>query len=347
MKKRGRIESVDLIRAIGILSMVQIHIAKYLLNVPGKSLPFYTIMNSFGQIAAPFFLVAVGISLVISTRKRKQKGENSFVYTFKRGLFLIVIGLLFMFLWPGDILHYIGVFLIVTLLLLYLPKIWRVVVSFIFLIGAPIALMYVDYMAGWERLAYTLSGFWTFTGFFNNLLFTGFHPIFPWIFFVIMGSVIGEYMFESIEKKKEERFVSYGFIIGVIFMLIGWSVVSYMNIPLTFYPTSISYVLFYFGFCLLFFSLFFSLLDVKKKFVKPLRPLLFLGTISFSMYIFHVILGLGIFYLMDTLYSFNMRFVVFYIILLLIAISAICYLFVRKIGYAPFEWLMRKFSRGF
>jgi uncharacterized membrane protein len=257
MKKSVRIQSVDLIRAIGILSMVLIHISKYLLTIIDKQLVLYRLINSFGQIAAPFFLTAVGISLVISMKKQKNEG---FVHTLKRGLFLIVIGLLFMTLWPGDILHYIGVFLIITLLLLYLPKIWRIVVAFIFLIVAPIALNYIDYMAGWERLAYSLSGFWTVSGFFNNLLFNGFHPMFPWIFFVIMGSVIGEYMLQSIEKKKEEKFVSYGTIIGVIFMIASWAVVSYMNIPIDFYPTTVSYILFHFGFCLLCFSLFFHTL---------------------------------------------------------------------------------------
>ena len=129
-------------------------------------------------------------------------------------------------------------------------------------------------------------------------------------------------------------------------MIAGWMVVSYMNIQITFYPTTVSYVLFYFGFCLLFFSMVFGLLDIKKKFIGILRPIVFLGTISFSLYILHVILGIGFFYLLGSLYSFSMRFVVSYTIFILVIISLICYLFVRKIDYGPFEWLMRKFSKG-
>ena len=42
---------------------------------------------------------------------------------------------------------------------------------------------------------------WTFQGFFNNLILNGVYPLFPWIVFPLIGTIIGGYMLHAIKTK--------------------------------------------------------------------------------------------------------------------------------------------------
>ena len=150
MDLKKRFESIDFMRAVGVLLMVQIHLGMYLLVLGDKQTATYNVMNTIAQSAAPLFLTAVGISLAISASRRKKDATDHVV---KRGLFLIAVGLLFINVWNADILHYIGLYIILAFFLLKLSKFWRIVAANIFLWGAPVVLLFVNYMSGWEILA--------------------------------------------------------------------------------------------------------------------------------------------------------------------------------------------------
>ena len=49
----------------------------------------------------------------------------------------------------------------------------------------------MDYNAGWDWPTLTYHGFWTPTGFVRNLIFNGFHPVIPWLAFLLLGMWLG------------------------------------------------------------------------------------------------------------------------------------------------------------
>jgi uncharacterized membrane protein len=295
-------------------------------------------MGKIGQIAAPLFLMAVGINLALSSKKR---GAESRSHIIKRSIFLIILGLLFMNLWQADILHYIGVFILISYFLIPLSKYTRIAIVALILSTYGFFLNMVNYSSSWEVLAFKLANFWTLTGFFKNLLLTGFHPLLPWISFVLIGTVLGSYLLDSIKKKKEVKYSTAILLIGIILSSIGLAL-NFTKQKITFYPASISYMIFYIGMSMAIFSLSFYLLDAKNKFKKTKETISFIGSVSLSFYILHVIIGFGYFYLTSSLHSLNIYTLIPYMFFVLLVIYIICYISKIFLGDGPFEYLMKK-----
>ncbi len=148
-----------------------------------------------GRAAATFVVLAgVGISLlsrnarVTGDVQRLQKDRTALL---KRALFLFAVGLLYTPIWPADILHFYGVYIAIAALLLGCPTrgLWTLagVLPFVFVMLS----LVLDYEQGWnwETLHYT--GLWTPAGMARHLLFNGFHPVVPWLGFLLVGMAIG------------------------------------------------------------------------------------------------------------------------------------------------------------
>jgi len=341
MKKKRRFESIDFLRALAIISMVEVHMMIFLPLYTQKQNLLFAALNWFGHLAAPLFLFVIGVSLTISVSRRKKQALS---HVLKRGIFIFLAGLLFILIWNPDILHYIGLFIIISYFLLKLNKPLRIATGILAIILAPILLMFIDYNSGWQIIGLKLANLWTLKGFFTNLIINGFYPLLPWIVFPIIGTVVGEYFLTAVKKKKEIEFASITISIGMILTVIGFLIHFLSPIKIDFYPASISYMVLFLGICLLLTGFFFWLLDIKKGFAEYLRPITFMGTVAFSVYVFHVIIGLAFFYFTSTFNTFTLSFAIAYTIILLIFLGLICYLFVRWLGYGPFEYLLRRFS---
>ena len=48
-----------------------------------------------------------------------------------------------------------------------------------------------DYSQGWEWNTLLYRDIWTLSGALRNLLFNGFHPVFPWLAFLLIGMAFG------------------------------------------------------------------------------------------------------------------------------------------------------------
>jgi len=148
-----------------------------------------------GRSAATFVILAgVGASLgsrraresASPVERRRAQGTLA-----KRSLFLFLIGWAFFTIWPADILHYYGVYLAIGSVVLFAPSrrlltlaAMSVVVSFVFIVA-------FDPLANWNLDGYSYRGLSTPEGFARNLLFDGFHPVFPWIAFYLFGMWLG------------------------------------------------------------------------------------------------------------------------------------------------------------
>jgi len=343
---KKRINSIDFLRAVGILSMIQIHMGMYLTEYMDKHLTFYKFMNNFGQIAAPFFLTTIGISLMISLSNRKN---NAFSHIGKRSLFLIFSGLLFINIWQADILHYIGIYLLIAYLFTKLNKFQRTINAVLILVLSQVMLKLISYTSGWEVIGYKLANFWTLQGFLNNLLSNGFYPMFPWLFFPVVGTIIGEYLLHSIKTNKESNFIFGSILIGIILTLTGIFMNTLSPWKITFYPATITYAIFHLGIFMISLGTFYYLFDnkntkesIKDKITKLLSPITYSGTIAFSIYILHVIIGLGIFELTIGFNHLPLSGVIAYTVVILILLGLLCKEFVKKLNLGPFEYLLKK-----
>jgi uncharacterized membrane protein YeiB len=149
-----------------------------------------------GRASATFVILA-GVGLSLLSRRARETGDREALAgvrrtLFRRAAFLFVVGLLYWPIWPADILHYYGVFLAVGAWLLNMPdrRLLGLAVVLI-LLFALLLVLGVDYNSGWDWRTLTYHGFWTPRGFVRNLVFNGFHPVVPWLAFLLLGMWLG------------------------------------------------------------------------------------------------------------------------------------------------------------
>ena len=137
--------------------------------------------------AAATFVVLAGIGLGLAAAKRLQKTIS---VTIKRAVFLMILGLVNTTVFDADILHYYAIYFLLGVVLLPLgaavliPILVGVILAFVGMI------LTLNYDAGWDWETYSYSGFWTGSGFVRNLFFNGWHPVFPWLGFLIFGIIL-------------------------------------------------------------------------------------------------------------------------------------------------------------
>ncbi|MEL0088033.1 MAG: heparan-alpha-glucosaminide N-acetyltransferase domain-containing protein, partial [Halieaceae bacterium] len=144
--------------------------------------------------ASATFVVLAGIGLGLSGFKRESQTVK---ITIKRAIFLLILGLLNMSIFEGDILHYYAFYFLFGAFLL--PFSNRVLVATIGLLNIAFLVMMlsIDYESGWNFEELTYSGFWTIDGFIRNLFFNGFHPVFPWLGFFLLGIVLSRTLLQD------------------------------------------------------------------------------------------------------------------------------------------------------
>lgn len=208
LEKRQRIIGYDIARALAVFIMVIVNFNLVLARVDGDSV-LSNVLNLLQGKGATLFVVlaGVGISLMIKSSslnndKIQLRAKRNVLL--KRALFLFVFGLIYMRLWPADILHYYGFYISIGALLMMSRAInlWVVIVLLIFIY--PFILDFVDYETGWNWKINEYVDFWTFTGFSRSLFINGFHPVIPWVAFMLAGIWLGR---QNINDKSHRNFI--------------------------------------------------------------------------------------------------------------------------------------------
>ena len=191
-----RIVGFDVARALAIFGMVVINFKMVMApsaHSPGWML--WLLERLEGRAAAVFVILAgVGISLLTHRARRSdhaaalQRHRGSL---FKRAFWLLVIGLAYTPLWPADILHFYAFYIAIGALLLAVSD--RLL---LWLAGGCVALFCVlsgliNYDNGWDWQSLTYVDLWTPAGMLRHLFYNGFHPVFPWTAFLLVGMWLG------------------------------------------------------------------------------------------------------------------------------------------------------------
>ena len=198
----NRIEGYDLARALAIFGMVVVNF-KIVMAGAGWGLEsqagpgwLYFLTGLFDGRAAAMFVVLAGVGMTLGARRALSSGvaaelRATRVLLWKRAAFLFVGGMFFSLLWEADILHFYGWYIGIGALLIGCRSRTLLWVAALLVIAFAGMVFTLDYEAGWDFDTLTYTDFWTVGGQARNLFFNGFHPVVPWLAFLVVGIWLG------------------------------------------------------------------------------------------------------------------------------------------------------------
>lgn len=210
-----RLWGLDIARAFAVFGMILVNF-RVAMGAEGGALDLLA-----GKAAATFVVLAgVGISLMARAESKRDDVVTGTAGRLRRRAFcLAVVGYAWAPLWPGDILHFYGAYLLLASFLLRVAERKLFVLACTCAFGFLMLLFTLDYERGWawDTLAY--EDFWTPAGQLRNLLFNGFHPVLPWFAFVLGGMLLGRH----IETLREHAGRLCAFGLAAVFVLEAFS----------------------------------------------------------------------------------------------------------------------------
>ncbi|MBE1283211.1 MAG: DUF418 domain-containing protein [Rhodobacteraceae bacterium] len=177
-----RLSGLDTARFLAFCGMVLVNFRIAAMVEPTGDLPSLVTTALEGRAAA-LFVVLAGIGLTLANAPA--------LTTLKRAAFLFAIGLLNLTIFDADILHFYAVYFVCALPFITAANrtLWWGIAGVLTLSTA--ALIGLNYEAGWNWDDYTYSDFWTLTGLLRHTFYNGWHPVFPWLAFLLFGLWIG------------------------------------------------------------------------------------------------------------------------------------------------------------
>jgi uncharacterized protein len=200
-----RLAGLDFARFLAFVGMVFVNF-KIAMGVPDDDSVLGLITQALEGRAAACFVVLAGIGMGLSSLR--NDGKQTIDVTVKRAGFLLVLGLLNSLIFNADILHYYAFYFLFGVLLLELRSRWLIAgmvllnVSFVSMVFA------FDFDSGWNWTDLSYADFWTPTGFVRNLFFNGFHPVVPWLGFLLFGILLSRTALH--EQKTQRRLMLFG-----------------------------------------------------------------------------------------------------------------------------------------
>lgn len=348
MKKR--MEGLDIARAFAILGMMFVNYALVFEVEPSGVIgQFFVALE--GRAAAVFMIVAgIGVGL-LSKRGADKKLKMQLI---KRSLFLWAVGLVLytVFDWTADILHYYGLFMLLILPFLNASK-KTIGLGIVVVLTVTVSLQLTqNYLVGWDFTNLKYVDFWTLEGFLRNLVFNGFHPLFPWFAFMLIGLLLSKMPLGEVSFQKKLMGFGLGLalsfeILSIVlgeFILKGHWLVSFVQTkPM---PPNLLYIGAATGWAITFISLCLMGAQVFASSRKIIEPLVFTGQMSLTHYIGHSAVVLSI---LDGFGMIKAQSAVFVLILTIgvyMMMLVISVLWRRRFERGPIELIMRQISDG-
>ena len=356
---KKRIIGIDLARALAVIGMIVVNF-KIVFGENGINW-----VKSFVDIlegkAAATFVVLAGVGLALMTKsaiKNNDKSKLKIVRNriLKRALFLFIIGISYITIWPADILHFYGIYMLIIILLLKSKERTIIILAISLIIVFPILLSFWNYETGWNFDTLEYQGFWTINGFIRNLFFNGFHPVIPWTSFMLFGYWFGK------QDLNNDKFIKKTFwICTIIFIFI--QILSYFSISILSegnqeFAKELTEILgtnpmpplpiYMFNGISIAFAIITACIIIAKHFENNIviNALNKTGQLALTFYVAHVIIGMGIIEAINPskMGEYSVEFSVIYAL----GFSLICILFAigwRKYNESgPLEWIMRKLT---
>ncbi|WP_419798635.1 MAG: DUF418 domain-containing protein [Terasakiella sp.] len=202
-----RLDGLDMARFIAFIGMVIVNFNVVMGGDPETGVLSFFIKTLEGRAAATFVVLAgIGLGLAVKNDNSNQSVSD----TIKRALFLLVLGLLNTLIFDADILHYYAFYFLFGVFCLRLSSVYLLILMGLTNIAFFIMLLIFDYDAGWNWADYSYVDFWTLAGFARNLFFNGWHPVFPWLSFLLWGIVLSR--LSLAQKNTQNTLIICGFL---------------------------------------------------------------------------------------------------------------------------------------
>lgn len=357
---QDRIEGLDFARALALFGMFIVNFTA-LTAANGKgSAGLIAFMDLFEGRASALFVLLAGIGTTLMTKKALESNDQSLLKAKqktiqKRALFLFITGLiLYTIGWTGDILHYYAIYMLLAAMLLkYSYKIIIVIITLVLIVTEYIQLNF-DYLKGWNSQALFIEyeDFWSISGFFRHLFYNGYHPIFPWVCFFLIGLLIGRLHL----RKNSHRMA---LLVGSVLLLLStelaskWlikiaqTVIDYESAEFIFQtgpvPPNVFYILSNAASAILIIVLAIYLCE-KCAQSKLKDVLVTTGQMSFTHYVSHIFIGIILLVALNKIENGTLLFTLIFSISFFIASMIFSSAWHKKFSRGPVEMLMRRLT---
>lgn len=353
---------IDFARALAVFGMVIVNF-KVAMNANDGESTLHYFASLFEGRASALFVILAGIGIAFMTRKAILSGVSANIKKsrwslIKRALLLVFIGLAYTPIWEADILHFYGFYFLIAASLFTLNDKALLYIATGFVLAFPVLWSLFDYEHGWDWATLTYNGLWTVDGMIRHVVFNGFHPIFPWCGFLIFGlwlgrqdlsnSLVRQSLFKwsfSILVITELGFyllrllagdgISVGMSKDEIDFLLSTSIIP--PLPQYMFSAGSSAILVLLG-CLKLTQVFPTsrLNDWLSK----------TGQLSLTLYVAHVIIGMGVLEAVGLLYDQSIQMSLLASLLFCIASVMFSVFWLSRFKTGPLEWIFKRLSQA-
>ena len=222
--KKERIEGIDLARSVAMIGMIAVNF-KIVLGAKGNKY-LEAVLDSLEGQAAATFVVLAGIGIALMTKKAHPDMIKVRKKLLSKALFLFILGTIFLIIWPADILHFYGIYIAITALSLKLKDKQILMFCAFIILFFLILVLFCNYQAEWNFKTLEYHGLWTVKGFLKNLFFNGFHPVIPWLVFMLFGFWFGKKNLKN--RLILQKTLKYSIVIIISFKLFKVTAISYL-----------------------------------------------------------------------------------------------------------------------
>lgn len=355
-----RIEGLDFARALAMLGMFIVNFGVITGSTTNGSTWLIALQHLFEGRASAVFVMLAGIGTALMTRQARESKDPKLLRQnrltlWKRSLLLFTIGIiLYAIGWTGDILHYYGVYMFVAACLIAQSKKMMIFIIGAILIFSQWLQIQFSYLAGWHPTYVLLEylDFWTPAGFIRNLMFNGYHPLFPWICFFLIGMVMGT--LDLANRTLRKNLLMTGLLLVVMIetcstLLIKMTTIHLLDVESALYlfdtgpiPPNMMYVLSNSASAIVIIVGSIYLVETCKN--KVIQSFILTGQMSFTHYVGHVVIGIGILIICQKLENQTLAFSMLYACCYFLGCVFVSVWWRAKHHRGPLEFMMRKWS---
>lgn len=355
----SRILGYDFARALAVMGMIIVNFRIVMWNSEGGSYWLNQLIGILEGKAAATFMVLAGIGITLLSRRGVHENNTVLIkekrkLLLKRSLFLFFGGLLYTTIWPADILHFYGIYLVFGAVLFTASSRNLLIFSWL-IMGIWTLLNFIwDYQTGWDFTSLTYLDLWTFRGMLRHYFFNGFHPVFPWMAFLFFGMWLGR--MDLTESRRRWRMLCWA--LG-IFLAVQWGPkLMYQGLGLTF-GISADHFMMLTGttpippmplFIIAGGATAVIVICISLEFVEKfghmtfITPLIHTGQMALTIYILHVVIGMGVIEEFFGLGKHSLDFTVKYATSFCLLSILFSHWWRKRFKRGPVGWVMRKIS---